>query len=226
MEQSLERYHEYLLTHRLFAGLTLRELTHLLRCCNARVTTIEQTSLFWWEKHPQDITFLTIVLEGSMRLFQEDWRGNRMQLGTMPKGYFFNDEVFYQMRERMPFICELPLGGTFLTMENKRVLHPCTKRCNFHWDFQNNMTMALLEQQAGLFMKIECVTQRTTRAKLMAFFSFIAAKERSRKFTLQMGRQELADELAVDRTGISKELSQMQKDGLIRYHRNQFELLG
>ena len=222
----MERYQDFLLGLPLFAGLTQKELAQLLRCCNARVDRLDEKTLMWWENHPRGITLLTIVLEGQIRLFQEDWRGNRMQLGSMNKGYFFNDAVFYQIRERMPFICEITSGSAFLTMDNAKVLRPCAKNCPFHWEFQRNMLMAVLEQQACMFMKIECMSQRTTRAKIMAFLSFIAAKERSRKFTLPMGRQEMADELSVDRTGISKELSLMQKDGLIRYKRNQIELLG
>jgi len=226
MEQKpLEQYYGFLLGLPLFSGLTQTELVHLLRCSSARVDRLNEKAMMWWENHPEGVTFLTIVLEGQMRLFQEDWRGNRMQLGVMAKGYFFNDHVFCQIRDRMPFICEIPPGSTFLTMDNDKALRSCSKSCPFHFEFQRNMLLAVLEQQAGMFMKIECMSQRTTRAKIMAFLSFIAAKERSNKFTLSMDRQEMADELSVDRTGISKELSLMQKEGLIRYHRNQIELL-
>ena len=221
----MEQYLDFLLTMPLFAGLAREDLARLLRCCDAQVKTYKETSLVWWENHPEGATYHTIVLEGQMRLFQEDWQGNRMQLGAMTKGLFFNDAVFYHIRERMPFLCEILPGSTFLALDNARLLHPCAKSCPSHARFLNNLLMALLEQQAGMFMKIECLNQRTTRAKLMAFFSLIAAKERSRTFTLPMGRQELADELSADRTGICNELSKMRKEGLIRCHRNQIELL-
>jgi hypothetical protein len=39
-----------------------------------------------------------------------------------------------------------------------------------------------------------------------------------------LSRQQLADYLAVDRSAMSNELSKMQKDGLITYHRNEFTL--
>jgi len=221
----MEQYHDFLLAMPLFAGLAREELAQLMRCCNAQEKTYEDTSMIWWENHPEGITYLTIVLAGEMRMFQEDWQGNRITLGTMTRGLFFNDAIFYHIRERMPFICEIPAGSTFLALENTRLLCPCAKSCPSHGAFHRNMIMALLEQQAGLFMKIECLNQRTTRAKLMALFSLIAAKERSRSFTLPMGRQELANELSVDRTGICNELSRMQQEGLIRYRRNRIELL-
>jgi len=222
----MEQHLDFLLAMPLFVGLTRGELAQFLRCCNAQTKTYEETSMIWWENHPEGITFLTIVLEGQMRMFQEDWQGNRIQLGAMTKGLFFNDAIFYHIRERMPFICEIPSGSTFLALDNTKLLRPCSKNCTSHWTFHRNMIMALLEQQAGLFMKIECLNQRTTRAKIMALFSLIAAKERSHKFTLSMSRQEMANELSVDRTGLCNELSKMQKEGLIRYHRNEIELLG
>ena len=151
---SLEQYHGFLLGLPLFAGLMREELVHLLRCCGARVDRLNENTMMWWENHPDGITLLTIVLEGQMRLFQEDWRGNRMRLGAMTKGYFFNDYVFYQIRERMPFICEIPSGSAFLTMDNEKVLRPCAKNCSFHWEFQRNMLISLMEQQVGLLMKI------------------------------------------------------------------------
>ena len=41
----------------------------------------------------------------------------------------------------------------------------------------------------------------------------------------QFNRQQLADYLNVERSALSGELSKMQQDGLIRYHRNHFEVL-
>lgn len=38
-------------------------------------------------------------------------------------------------------------------------------------------------------------------------------------------RQQLADYLSVERSAMSAELSRTAKDGLIRYHKNEFELL-
>jgi len=221
----MDRYYDFLLTLPLFKGLTREQLARLMRCCHVYVETLEKTSLIWWDHHSESVTYLSIILEGQLRLFQEDWQGNRMQLGVFNKGEFFNDNAFYRMREQMPFICEIPANSTLLTLENEKLLQPCAKNCPFHWEHLRNLLLESFEQQAMFFQKISCLNQRSTRGKIMALLSFYAAKENSRTFTLSMSRQEMADELSVDRTGVSKELSLMQKEGLIRYHRNQFELL-
>jgi len=221
----MEQYLDYLLTLPLFAALARQELVQLLHCCNARVVSVEETSLIWRDSRPKGVTYLNIVLEGQLRIFQEDWRGNRMQLGVMPRGSFFNDNAFYKVWDRIPYLSEIQAGTKLLLTENTKLLRPCAKSCPFHWEHLRSALLTLLTHQTAMLLKIECLSQRTTREKVMAFLTFFAAKEGGRVFTLPMGRQEMADELSADRTGICRELAKMQREGIIKYKRNQFELL-
>ena len=61
---------------------------------------------------------------------------------------------------------------------------------------------------------------------LLSYSSEQALEHRSSRFTIPFDRQQLADYLAVDRSAMSNELSKMQKDGLITYHKNEFTLNG
>ncbi|HOB19955.1 MAG TPA: helix-turn-helix domain-containing protein, partial [Candidatus Atribacteria bacterium] len=47
----------------------------------------------------------------------------------------------------------------------------------------------------------------------------------SNSFTIPFNRQELADYLSVDRSAMSRELSLMRDEGIIRFDRNHFELI-
>ena len=72
--------------------------------------------------------------------------------------------------------------------------------------------------------KIEHITRRTTREKLLSYFSSAALKAGSRQFSISLNRQELADYLAVDRSAMSAELAKMKKDGILEYEKNRFVL--
>ena len=76
-----------------------------------------------------------------------------------------------------------------------------------------------------LTKKIRYISQRSTRQKLMAYLSDEARRLGSSSFTIEFNRQQLADFLSVDRSAMSAELSRMQKDGLIKYHKDEFTLL-
>ena len=89
----------------------------------------------------------------------------------------------------------------------------------------HNLLLLMAERNLFLTQKMEYLTKRTTREKLLAYLSEQARLQQSNKLTIPFNRQQLADFLAVDRSAMSGELSKMQADGLIRYKKNNFELL-
>jgi CRP-like cAMP-binding protein len=76
-----------------------------------------------------------------------------------------------------------------------------------------------------LNQKIEVTSKRTTREKLLAYLQIQAAAHHSPTFTIPFNRQELADYLVVDRTGLSSEISKLKKEGVIACEKNRFTLL-
>lgn len=73
--------------------------------------------------------------------------------------------------------------------------------------------------------RIEVTSKRTTRDKLLAYLTLESKKAGSDSFDIPLDRQELADYLEVDRSGLSAQISKMRKEGIIENHKNHFELL-
>ena len=88
----------------------------------------------------------------------------------------------------------------------------------------HNLISILAEKAFILNRKIEHVTKRTTREKLMSFFSEQAVISGCPEFDIRFNRQELADFLCVDRSAMSGELSKMRQEGIISYSKNHFKL--
>ena len=72
---------------------------------------------------------------------------------------------------------------------------------------------------------MEILAKRTTKEKLLAYLSLQAQKQGRGDFRIPFNRQELADYLSVDRSALSKELSKMQREGIVKYKKNFFKLL-
>ena len=86
--------------------------------------------------------------------------------------------------------------------------------------------LAQLNYQNLLFhQKIEVTSKRSTRDKLLTYLTMVAKKKNSSSFEIPFDRQELADYLEVERSGLSAEIGKMQKEGIIRSKKNYFELL-
>ena len=60
---------------------------------------------------------------------------------------------------------------------------------------------------------------------MLSYLSFLAAKQKKSTILVPFNRQEMADYLSVDRSALSSELSKMQKEGILTYHKEHFQLL-
>ncbi len=96
---------------------------------------------------------------------------------------------------------------------------------NIQMRLLGNIMRILAQKNLFLSKKAEFLSQRTTRQKLLAYLSDVRRKTGRSSFRIPFNRQQLADFLSVDRSAMSAELSKLQKEGILRYHKNQFTLL-
>ena len=73
--------------------------------------------------------------------------------------------------------------------------------------------------------RIKELTMGSTKEKVMCYLYNMRSNVKSSKFDIPYNRQELANYLGVERTALSKELSELQKEGVIKFQKNHFELL-
>ena len=83
-----------------------------------------------------------------------------------------------------------------------------------------------LAQKTIIFhQRIEIISKRSTREKLLAYLDIQAKKTGSNSFTIPFDRQDLADYLEVDRSGLSAEISKLRKEGVLEAEKGRFTLL-
>ena len=81
------------------------------------------------------------------------------------------------------------------------------------------------EKNRNLVQKLDYISRRTTREKLLTYLSEEAKKQNTASITIPFNRQQLADYLSVDRSAMSNELCKMRDEGLLEFERNRFKLL-
>ena len=77
------------------------------------------------------------------------------------------------------------------------------------------MLRMLADKNALLMEKLEVVSKKTLRRKILTYLSFQAEEQGSKTITLPLSRTELADYLCADRTAVARELAHMKDEGLI-----------
>ena len=112
-----------------------------------------------------------------------------------------------------------------MSIDSFRFLTPCNNFCPRHTKLITNAFNYLSKQNIKLLNRVKEVTMPTTKKKVMCYLSNIRAHVKSNSFDIPYNRQELANYLGVERSALSKELSDLQKDGYIKFHKNHFEIL-
>ena len=219
----MEEYISLLKNTDLFKGVEETSIGSLLQSMGARKRHFDKGNFVFYAG--DDINTISIVLSGSCHIVQEDYWGNRNILTLVQKGQLFG-EAFAALPSAQAIvdvvvveegdilflsIDSLMRSDTSLPAEARRVLR--------------NVMGLLAGKNILLTKKIPYISQRSTRQKLMAYLSDEARRLGSSSFTIEFNRQQLADFLSVDRSAMSAELSRMQKDGLIKYHKDEFTLL-
>ena len=74
-------------------------------------------------------------------------------------------------------------------------------------------------------MRVELLTKRSTRDKLLAYFSLVSTRNLSKSFVLPFSLTDLADYLSVDRSAMMREMKLLKEDGLIQKTGNKITLL-
>lgn len=213
---------ELLRTSPLLKGIEAEEMGSLFSCLRAREETFQRGDFIFSAGDASQ--YAGVVISGAADIIREDFWGNRSILDRAMPGEMFGE--VYSLTADEPLAVSVVAAGRceVLFLDMGHVMQPCQNVCAFHIRLIGNLLSILARKNLMLTRKIDHISRRTTRQKLLAYLSFQAQRCGSAAFEIPFNRQQLADYLAVDRSAMSLELSRMKQDGLIDFGRNHFTL--
>lgn len=207
---------------RLFCGVSEDEIIAMLACLKAEKKDFAKDAFLL---HAGDTAeSVGLVLSGNVLVMQEDIWGNRNIISKAGPGQTFAAAFACAPDSALnvSVMAETPVTAMFLNV--KRILNVCPAACAHHSRIIRNLLGELAEKNLHLSEKLTHMGQRTTRAKLMSYLSAEAQRIGAYEFDIPFSRQQLADYLGVERSGLSRELSEMRREGLLCFHKNHFTL--
>lgn len=219
----MKKYLEILKKCPLFYGIELAGLERIVSCLGARVLSFDKREVILSEGTAA--RNIGILLSGSIHIVQVDYYGNQTILADAHPSDLFGESFACAGVESLPVSvvanepCEVflfPAGG---------VLHTCEKNCEYHRKMIFNLVHDLADKSLALHQRIKIVSKRTTRDKLMEYLTVKAAECGKSTFEIPYDRQELADYLEVDRSGLSAEIGKLKREGIIENRKRCFTIL-
>lgn len=198
--------------------------------CNELINSCDKIQVKTFEKNEIITTYIVnrkqvcIVLEGCADLTRYDFHGNQM---VVEKFYQFDvfGEIFYQINTNNELFVIAKEKCKILVFNYDIFEKKCKKTCKFHEELVLGLPNLVLSKVSDLNLRIELLSKKTIRDKLISYFKIISEKNFSKTFTLTQSLTDLADYLSVDRSAMMRELKLLKEEGFIKKNGDKITLL-
>ena len=219
----MEKFFDILSTCSLFEDVGRENYDKMLRCFGARIISVKKGSAVFREG--EAATRVGIVLTGTVQTVQDDYFGNRSILSMAGPGQLFAEGFACAGVETMPVSIVSTTDSQIMLIDCSHIMTMCHNACAFHNQMIRNLLHSVAQSNMQLNQKIEILSKRTTKEKVMAYLMSEAKIQGSDSFSIPYDRQELADYLGVERSAMSAVIGKLRDDGYIQVNRRQFQLM-
>ena len=160
-----------------------------------------------------------LVLSGNIQVSMDDFDGNHMIMASVTPGITFGESLCYLGQEAQVSI---------ISVEESRGLQMDTeslKKENADLELSRRFTAMLAQRSLQLNDRIQILSKPTIREKVITLLSQYAVRSDDTVIRLPFTREAMATYLGVNQSALSRELGNMQKEGILRYKNNVFEIL-
>lgn len=167
---------------------------------------------------------ICILLSGNADLIRYDLKGNKDIIDSfLPNDTF--GEAFYPVNTNNELFVVATKDCEVLTFLYDDVCTKCKKSCKFHTILSSYLMDLILSNSVHQNTRIEILSKRTIREKLLSYFSLLSNKNFTKTITLPFSLTNLADYLSVDRSAMMREIKYLSNDGFIEKSGNKIKLL-
>ncbi len=205
----------------LFEGIEDKSVLELLKCIGIKTKTFKKNTTIL---HIGDkINYLGVMLEGSAVISKPDIDSNEVILEKLKTNDIFGHNIVCCDINKSPVRIYTLTGCEILFLPYEKIVTPCEKLCPYHLRMIKNIMKMISKRNILLSDKIDIIGQKTIREKILTFLE--SYKSSQGAFYVPYSREEMARFLCTDRSALSRELSRMQSEGIIKFKKNCFELL-
>ena len=157
-----------------------------------------------------------IIERGEASVIRIDKDGVSTVLEELSVGGVFGRTLAYagSVRDSMEVVCRTPCDVLFI--DYPHIFKRCEKACTHHSLLVQNMLRLMADKAQALSLRVDVLSRRSIREKLLCYFRQLSEQEGKQTFTLPFSLSTLADYLATDRSAMMRELKRLKEEGVIR----------
>ena len=208
----------------LFRDISYEEYRKMLPCFQAAGHSNQPNELIYDFSDPtrDDVG---VVERGEASLIRIDEEGVATVMEELGPGSVFGRNLAFAgpAGDSLEVICRTACDVLFI--DYPHILRRCENACTYHSTLVQNMLRLMADKAQALSERIDVLSRRSIREKLLCYFRQLASRGGGESFTLPFSLSVLADYIATDRSAMMRELKRLREEGLIRSEGRRFTLL-
>lgn len=203
----------------LFRDIAPEALEGLLICLHAEECHYEKGDVIL--SMGQTVTGCLLILSGAVRAETVNTDGVHTLTAYHTPGALVGDVLMATPDSTSPVYVLAAEHTTLLRLPYRRIMGGCAKCCLCHSQLRENLLSEIALKFWAQRRRMTYLSVHSLRGRIALYL----LDQKEDRFTLGLTRENLADLLCVNRSALCRELGRMQAEGLIQYHRNDFQIL-
>ena len=158
---------------------------------------------------------LGIVSQGSAVVERIDREGGRAILEHLGPGGVFGEMMMFKAAGDDSVVVRAAAPTRVSFLRSDAVMRRCEHACACHSRMVENLFRLVTEKATSLSERVEVLSRRSIREKLLRYFQLQAAKGHGPSFQLPFSLSALADYISADRSAMMRELKKMREEMLV-----------
>ncbi|MBR1377108.1 MAG: Crp/Fnr family transcriptional regulator [Bacilli bacterium] len=204
----------------IFSNISLKNKDKLIRNLRGHNVNYNKNEII--VDHLNDEDDIGLVLSGTVQIVKNNYNGSTSIIDTYEKNdlilsnhiYLNNNETNLVAKEDSEILI-----FSYNTIISQEVNDKLSNQ------FIKNLFITMNEEVTAKNERIQILTKRSIRDKLLEYFNLLSKKSASRIIYLPFNFSDLANYLAIDRSAMSRELGYLKEEGFIQVKGKKITLL-
>lgn len=207
----------------LFQGISYDEYRRMLTCFQAVQRSYRPEEMIYDFSKPNQ-NAVGIIERGAASLIRIDADGVATVLEELHAGGVFGKDLAFagSREDSLEVVCRTACDVLFI--DYPHILKRCENACYHHSLLVQNMLRLMADKAQSLSERVDVLSRRSIREKLLCYFRQQSDKEGADTFTLPFSLSTLADYIATDRSAMMRELKRLREEGTVSSDGRRFTL--
>ena len=172
----------------------------------------------------QRVSRFAVIAAGKVHIMHIFPEGNYSLISAMSRGEVLGADLVCTPTQISPYHAVAAVPTRILYFPVELITQPGRVQENVRLRILGNLLALISNENMKKEYRLAILSQRGLRERIVSYLIMQAGRRRKTTFAISFSREELAAFLCVNRSALSHELSLMQQEGLITFHKNVFSL--